>query len=338
MKINLTSTVSDLKKAVHDKYEISIEVYTLKDNVAGENRKIRALISSEADTFPILLDDKSGSSFIKKLVKDYGMNIKIIDKKENTKKSSKQDDLSDLFNSGVNTSVNILTDTINNLYENEDKKGLETLMKNLVDSANKDGLYYWLYYVAKTKIFECYRNSGAGFEYNYEGDCGKFNLNDFCLYFNTTPNVISPFTSGQDYSWGLEEDSQEDFFETCVLKKINLSTEDLEEKDKFIYAQHASLSILLCSLINWINSSKVSNTDLANCFLSVMDPKGQSDENLIQLCCDLPSLICQHIVGIDFDEYNSELDDSNEMFGDYVHDWVKISERIIDEETFYNPS
>lgn len=338
MEINLTSTVSDLKKAIHDKYEISIEVYTLKDNVAGENRKIRALVRSGNDLFPIRLEHKSGSSFIKELIRDYGMNIKIIDKKENAKKSSQQDDLSDLLNSGVNTSINTLTDTVNYLYDNEDKKGLETLMKKLVDSANKDGIYYWLYYVAKNKIFECERDSNAGFEYHFEGDCGNFNLRDFCLYFNTTPNVISPFTSGQDYSWGLEEDNQEDFFEACVLKKINLSPEDLEVKEKFIYAQHASLSILICSLIHWINNSEVSDTELANCFLSVMDPKGQSDQNLIQLCCDLPSLICQHIVGVDFDEYNSELGNSSEMFGDYVHDWVKISTRILDEETFYTPS
>jgi hypothetical protein len=337
-KINLTSTVSDLKKVVYDKYNISIEIYTLKDNVAGESRKIRALISSKFEAFPILLEENNGNSFIKNLINDYGMNVKIMDEIESTNTPSQKVDLTDFLKFGVYTSANILNDTIHNLYQKKDEKGLETLMGKLIEIINNDGIYYWLFYVAKIKIFECYQNSGPDFEYNYEGDCEKFNPNDFCLFFNPKSNVISPFTSGKDYSWGTEENSQNDYFEISVLKKIGLTSDELEEKDKFTYIQHASFTILICSLIHWINDSQVSEIDLANCFLSIMDPKGQSDENLIQLCCDLPNLICQHIVGIDFDEFNSELDSSNEMFGDYVHDWIKISGRILEEETFYSPS
>jgi hypothetical protein len=335
MKINLTSTVSDLKTGIRKNFNLETEIYTLKGNVAGENRKIRALVDLNDGQFPIVLDKgQTGQAFINYLVKNFGMHIKILGDSNTEKSYETNSFVADLCSSNINLASSMLTSQIKELYADEDEEGLESLMTSLVRLAERDGRYFWIFYTAKSTIYDCSRTCESDFDYSYDLDCTKFNVLDYTLYFDPIAEVIGPFTSGRDFNWSADKGGESAYFEELVLQRLKITEDELDRPEEFVQASHAAFTFLICSLVTWINNNEVSEIDLANCFLSVMDPKGQS-ENMAQLCCDLPSLLCTSIAFIDLTEYNSEEDSSNEPFGDYVHDWLKISDRILAEDTFY---
>ncbi|MFM7730762.1 MAG: hypothetical protein ACKO6L_06970 [Flavobacteriales bacterium] len=332
MKINLTSTVSELKSSIRKKYNIEVEIFTLKGNVAGANRKLRALM--QANNKPFSFDeDLNGSDFISLLVNDFGMSIHVVDADKDAEVDQEEDAFNTIFSKSPSVASNILVKRIRALYANEDQASLEELMKRIINKVEDEGIYYWIFYAAKAMIYDCNRTSESDFDYTFDGECDRFKMSLYTIQFDPKPARIGPFMSGSDFNW--QSEGQESFFESLALHKMNMKEEDLDQQEKFTTARHGAMTILLCSLISWINSQEVSSADLSNCFLSVMDPKDQS-ENLRQLSGDLPSLICSSIAFIDLADYNSEEDDSNKPFGDYVHDWVQISDRILSEDTFFS--
>jgi hypothetical protein len=82
MKLFATMTVSEFKKLVLDTFNTHIEIYTSKKNIAGENRKLKALCSKEGINWPITLDSVSLSDFVSRLKHEIDLSVEIINEEK----------------------------------------------------------------------------------------------------------------------------------------------------------------------------------------------------------------------------------------------------------------
>jgi hypothetical protein len=93
MKINATMSVSEFRQLVKEKFNSEIEVYTSKNNVAGENRKIKALCTKENTEWPVEINTNSIQDLISMLKRKLGLSISEIENNSKNIKSTKLKDV-----------------------------------------------------------------------------------------------------------------------------------------------------------------------------------------------------------------------------------------------------
>jgi hypothetical protein len=79
MEIKATTTVIELVNSIKKHFKTSVSIFTTKGNLAGEERKVRALTDMENITWPIQISVDDISKFLKVMKKEYGFDIRIND-------------------------------------------------------------------------------------------------------------------------------------------------------------------------------------------------------------------------------------------------------------------
>jgi len=93
MKLNATMSVSKFRLLVKETFNTEIEVYTSKNNVAGENRKIKALCSKENADWPLDINANSIQDLISMLKRKLGLSISEVENNSEKIKSIKSKDV-----------------------------------------------------------------------------------------------------------------------------------------------------------------------------------------------------------------------------------------------------
>jgi hypothetical protein len=90
MRILATMPVSELKELIKEEFNASVDVYTTSGNIAGDNRKIKALCSNENIAWPINIETKNLTLLKKKLARELGLNISIVSENTDSQKSAEK--------------------------------------------------------------------------------------------------------------------------------------------------------------------------------------------------------------------------------------------------------
>ncbi len=96
MEIKATTTVIELVNSIKKQFKSSVSIFTTKGNLAGEDRKIRALTDKESITWPIQINVDDISKFLKVMKKEYGFDIRINNTTEVLVSSDQKNSLSEL--------------------------------------------------------------------------------------------------------------------------------------------------------------------------------------------------------------------------------------------------
>jgi hypothetical protein len=240
-----------------------------------------------------------------------------------------------------------IEEEVERLFQLQDEKLRDLFVKNATVFINNNPSFYWLSLLIYYKAEECYYESGnddlcdwySGFQL-LENDFNfnpkeKFKLN---FYPEKDKNCDSYWASASDYKWSIGNENKKNFVE-IILDILKINIENYEDTAlNYSLLRNTATTCLWTSLQSYtMQRPTPESEDLANCLWSVFCDSAheieifKGDGNFGQEAVDN---IIKYILRMDKEEFNTEENDDLESFNDYVHDYVKISEEILDRDIF----
>lgn len=241
----------------------------------------------------------------------------------------------------------LLEEEIERIFQIGDIQARDLFVKKAIDFINANNNFYWLSYLIFYKAQECYYQSGdddlESFFLGFELKTSEFDFDPkqkFNLDYYPDRDSDDFWLSPKDFKWSSES-SEKGVFIEVLLSEMGIDINHYEDTQlNYAILRNAATSYLWVSLQNYCSEFPDSE-DLANCLWSVFSDSAhdidifKSDGNFCQEAVDN---ILKYILRMDKDSFNADenpedRDDLN-SFNDYVHDYVKISEEIIDKDIF----
>jgi hypothetical protein len=240
-----------------------------------------------------------------------------------------------------------IEDEIERIFQISDTNARDTFVKKATDFINQHNYFYWLSLLIYYKAQDCYYTSGdddlesffIGFEIK------KNNLNfdpsqKFSLDYDGNSEDDNHWLSPKDFKWSSSSLRRSSFVEV-ILKEMEIDLSNYEDtQSNFALIRNAATSYLWVSLQDY-SSEFPEAEDFANCLWSVFSEEAndieifKADGNFAQEALDN---ILKYILRLDKEAFNADenpedRDDLN-SFNDYVHDYIKISEEILEKDIF----
>lgn len=258
-----------------------------------------------------------------------------------------------VFKFSISVSPNEVENEVERIFKSNDILERDAFVISLKSFIMQYPHYYWLILVAFYKSQELYYASQndtleefqMGFLLKDE-DLDFIPNERFTLYFNKERVSNDYFESSKDYKWSVMEDGDEASFIEIVLQQMNFSLKDFSGddnnkiNDRFDELRNAATCYLWFSLQKF-TLSHVDDEELATCLWTVFDTSAhdivffKADGNVGQ---DAVDNILKNVLYINKEVYNVEENPNNledlKSYGDYVHDYIKISQEILNMDIF----
>jgi hypothetical protein len=242
-----------------------------------------------------------------------------------------------------------IEEEVERLFQLQDEKSRDLFMANAVDFINQNHEFYWISYLIYYKAQDCYYESGNDDLVDFYGGFAiseksyDFSPNDeFKATYFPDRESDSHLLQPSDFKWSKAGGDKKLFIEV-VLDLAKMSSANYE--DTFLnYAKlrNTAITCLWTSLQAYtMMRPRPDSQDLANCLWSVFDDYAheidifKADGNF---CQEALNNIIEYILRINIDEFNAEENpcdrDDLEFFNGYEHDYIKISEEILDRDIF----
>jgi len=339
MKINATTLVEELKKEFNSLYNLNIEVLTQHRNIAGNGRKIKALLSREDVEFPVNIESESADGFIRQCKRKMGLKLLV---SEEAVHSASFDFNEINFRSTPKRLLTYLTET----FKSKDLLGCISFNKNLVNYVNTNPQCYWLLFAAEQTL----NNLANEDAYDFNFSLSYFGLNirkeDLTLYFDEKYDAINsraPFEEVRDFKWYSSSENKENqidggSFVKALLDKTKYTESDFEDSVKCAYLFNFGISSFYVSAGNWTDNNEADSDDvvdgLATMIWTVLGSAGWENETLNEYTNSLPVFVVEDLLGIETDDYNSETNEDCSSYRDYVIDWRSVAENIFEGPGF----
>jgi len=252
------------------------------------------------------------------------------------------------FEFGLSISPYELTKETEKIFKSRDIKLRDALVSSLKSFLIEYPHYYWLnllvFYKTQSLYYEYQEDELEDFQSGFLVNEHELNFKPqdrFSLYYDKECISSNFWKSSKDYKWSKEKDGDETSFVEVVLNAMNFSIKDFSgENNKYDEFRNAATTYL------WFSLQKFTLTDpdaeeLACCLWTAFDSMAhdieefKADGNVGQ---DAVDNVLKYILQIDKEKYNEEENPENienlQRYGDYVHDYVKIAEEILEMDIF----
>jgi hypothetical protein len=342
MKINSTTQVDEIKQTLKTLFNKNIEVLTTSGNIAGDNRKVRALTSNENVEFPVVIQSESFDGFLRQCKRRLGLKI-IIPKTSKEAIESLINSQSNTFEIG-NLNFQQIPDYFMRLFsillKQKNYSGCVELNRSLIQFVNANIQYYWLLPLA-SRVFDIV---GDDEEIDFTYSISWFGLNvdhdKLTVVFDEVRDIINaeaPFEQAKDFKWYISEKDREeringDTFIAAVLKKNNAKMEDFEDPIKSELLFNLCISTFCISSEKWINNCQSESEDLveslATLYWTVIESVGSENQVLNEFTNHLPIFVIENLIGEEIENYNSEENSEYSSYRDYSIDWKAVAASI----------
>ena len=339
MKINASTLVEELKKEFNSIYNENITVMTQIGNIAGDRRKIRALISKENIEFPVVIESETAEGFIRQCKRKIGLKISIGEKKS----ESSEFTLEEIdYSSAHEKLVSFLTE----VFKKKDTKSCVEFNKKLIRFINENPHYYWVLYMTDRILHMLDDTENYDFNYNLSYFGLTINKEDFTLYFDEKYdflNAEAPFEQAKDFRWYSSVENKESTrnggtFINALLQKTGSAESDFEQTEKSNYLFNFGITSFYVSAGYWIDNSELESEEItegiATMIWTILESAGIENETLNEYTNLLPIFIAENLLGIDTEEYNSEENENFSSYRDYSIDWKAIADNIFEGPGF----
>lgn len=244
-----------------------------------------------------------------------------------------------------------LQQEVDRIFKTGDIKTRDGFMSELKTFIQKNKNYYWftllVFYRSQELYYESQNDELEIFHLGFQINDKEFDFHpkaSFTLFYNKESTSSNYWESSKDYKWTKNKDDEDEYpFIGLILNETKISLADFSEKnDTYNEFRNAATSYLWFSLQNFtISRPRPDAEELATLLWSVFDSEAhdyeefKADGNVGQ---DALDNILHYVLHIDKEKYNTEEnpDDRDDLqnYRDYVHDYVKIAEEILDMDIF----
>ncbi len=339
MKINATTLVEELKTEFKTLYNKDIVVMTQIGNLAGDRRKIRALVTKENIEFPVIIESDSAEGFIRNCKRKIGLKLTILEK-------NSESTVLNFENINYTSGHQKLTSFLQEIFENKDTKRCVSFNKSLIQFINQNPHFYWLLSMTDQILYHLDDSGNYDFSYNLSYFGLTIKKEDLTIYFDEkydVVNAMAPFEESKDFKWYSSCENKDSkinggSFIDAILQKTGCSESDFEKPEKSEFLFNFGISSFYISAGLWVENSDLDTEDIvdgiAKMFWTVLGSAGMENETLNEYTNLLPIFIVENLLGISTEEYNSEENENYSRYRDYVIDWKSIAENIFEGPGF----
>jgi len=238
-----------------------------------------------------------------------------------------------------------IEEEVERLFQLQDEKSRDLFIASAVDFINQNHEFYWISYLIYYKAQDCYYESGND---DLEDFYGGFAISEKSYDFTPKDEFEATYfperesdshwLQPSDFKWSKDGGDKKLFIEV-VLDLAKMSSTNYEDTLlNYAKLRNTAICCLWTSLQAYTMMRPTPDSeDLANCLWSVLADAAhdieifKADGNFGQEAVDY---MLKYILRMDKEAFNAEENDELESFNDYVHDYIKISEEILDKDIF----
>lgn len=156
---------------------------------------------------------------------------------------------------------------------------------------------------------------------------------EFHTYFNPERQSDNFWRNNTDWLWSNEEGGDEMTFTEVIFNRAGLDINDSDyDSSKYI---NFGISSLWIAMRNYASDFPDAE-DMAICLWTVFDNAHDICNNGNGDNWDIIQRIIEDLLLINMDDYNTEESDDEDLeaYDPYVHDFIKISQEILDKDIF----
>jgi len=341
-KITFTEGKNGLVEATYSVYD---DQGTIKGKFDGE-MLVGSFHSDSLNRDGLINFTFSESGFVAKWKN--GLELGAMRGKWTTDNNAKKANPSIEFNFDIHTDASKLDEEVERIFTSRSIEQRDAFVEEFTEFINHHPHYFWLtlsvYYKAQNVYYAANDESLEEFYSGFlvEDDDLNFKPQErFELYFHNEKDNASQWESPSDYKWSKGKNGKEASFLETVVNDMKYKLSDFsEENDHYVECRNAATTYLWISLQK-ITLGHVNNEELATCLWSVFDIRAHEleefngDANVGQ---DAVDNMLAYILRIDKEEFNVDENPSNrddlEQYDGYIHDYLKISQEILDMDIF----
>lgn len=156
---------------------------------------------------------------------------------------------------------------------------------------------------------------------------------EFHTYFNPERQSESGWRNNTDWLWSNEQGGDEMTFTELIFNRAGLDINDTDyDGDKYV---NWGISSLWIALRNYASDFPDAE-DMAICLWTVFDNTHEICNDGSGVNWDIIQILIEDLLYINMDDYNTEESDDEDLeaYDPYVHDFIKISQEILDKDIF----
>ena len=242
---------------------------------------------------------------------------------------------------------------IENLIREKNDSELNSIMDRLIEFVNENRECYWKLVSISQFLYELRNKIECEVEDNLTPQVNLDFIEQFCndlfnklmteisfnpeiefmTYFNPERKSEEYWRSNTDWLWSNEQGGDEMTFTELIFNRAGLDINDIDyDSDKYV---HFGISSLWIALRNYASDFPDAE-DMAICLWTVFDNAHEICNDGSGVNWDIIQRIIEDLLYINMDDYNTEESDNLDLeaYDPYVHDFIKISQEILDRDIF----
>lgn len=242
---------------------------------------------------------------------------------------------------------------IENLIREKNDSELNSIMDRLIEFVNENRECYWKLVSISQFLYELRNKIECEVEDNLTPQVNLDFIEQFCndlfnklmteisfnpeiefmTYFNPERKSEEYWRSNTDWLWSNEQGGDEMTFTELIFNRAGLDINDIDyDSDKYV---NFGISSLWIALRNYASDFPEAD-ELAICLWTVFDNAHEICNDGSGVNWDIIQRIIEDLLYINMDDYNTEESDDEDLeaYDPYVHDFIKISQEILDRDIF----
>lgn len=247
----------------------------------------------------------------------------------------------------------VLNPHIETLVRERNKEELNSIANRLIEFVNENHECYWKlvsvsHFLNELRnTIECELDDDQSlqdtFDFidQYDSDFSNrlitelsFNPEEeFSTYFNPERKSEDYWRSNTDWLWSNKPGDDEMTFTELMFNRAGLDINDTDyDSDKYV---NWGISSLWIALRNYASDFPEAD-ELAICLWTVFDNAHEICNDGSGVNWDIIQILIEDLLYINMDDYNTEESDDEDLkaYDPYVHDFIKISQEILDKDIF----